>query len=221
MQADQGLIAQCAESEVSGCMFHGQAAVEKRRPKKAYRHPFLDAKIREGRTVREARALVRAKKAGVPTPAVYVVDKSECMLVIERMQGPTVRDVIASADTASAVPRRLLETMGSIIARLHAADQIHGDLTTSNFMLRDVHDSDSLVVIDFGLVRHSTDAEERAVDLYVLERAIGSTHPLLSSPMEAVWRGYSAGHLPDAKLAQTLQRLEMVRARGRKRSMIG
>jgi TP53 regulating kinase and related kinases len=217
----QELIAQCAESEVIACQFHGQAAVLKRRPKKAYRHPTLDSKIREGRTVREARALVRAKKAGVPTPAVYLVNKAECSIVIERMQGPTVRDIIAAADSSSPLPHQLLEAMGEIIAKLHSTDQIHGDLTTSNFMLRDVNVPESLVVIDFGLVRQSTDAEERAVDLYVLERAIGSTHPLLPRPMEALWRGYSSGQLSSQKVAQTLQRLEMVRARGRKRSMIG
>jgi len=33
------------------------------------------------------------------------------------------------------------------------------------------------VLIDFGLAYHSTLVEDKAVDLYVLERAFASTHP--------------------------------------------
>jgi tRNA A-37 threonylcarbamoyl transferase component Bud32 len=46
-------------------------------------------------------------------------------------------------------------------------------------------------VIDFGLVRESTNAEERGVDLYVLERAITSTHPLLPLAVSHVLDGYA------------------------------
>ena len=40
------------------------------------------------------------------------------------------------------------------------------------------------VLIDFGLSYHSTLVEDKAVDLYVLERAFASTHPD-SEPMFA------------------------------------
>jgi TP53 regulating kinase-like protein len=33
------------------------------------------------------------------------------------------------------------------------------------------------VLIDFGLAHQSTSVEDKAVDLYVLERALSSTHP--------------------------------------------
>lgn len=75
---------------------------------------------------------------------------------------------------------------------LHDAGIVHGDLTTSNMMLRDatqqlvcmhslavVYCMQSCcpqVMIDFGLSYNSTIAEDKAVDLYVLERAFLSTH---------------------------------------------
>jgi len=88
---------------------------------------------------------------------------------------------------------------------MHLTDIIHGDLTTSNMMLR--HPSSltalqtelvsdyhlvffylsilfSQVLIDFGLSYVSNLVEDRAVDLYVLERAFSSTHPD-SEPMFA------------------------------------
>ncbi|KAG5641384.1 hypothetical protein DXG03_005366 [Asterophora parasitica] len=74
--------------------------------------------------------------------------------------------------------------VGIELAKMHAADIIHGDLTTSNMMLRHPASyaanpkvSTQLVLIDFGLSYHSSLVEDKAVDLYVLERAFSSTHP--------------------------------------------
>ena len=47
-------------------------------------------------------------------------------------------------------------------------------MTTSNFIIE--KDTGDLVLIDFGLTTVSTSAEDMGVDLYVLERAIISTH---------------------------------------------
>ena len=51
---------------------------------------------------------------------------------------------------------------------------IHGDLTTSNMIVREA--DEALVLIDFGLATVATLPEDKAVDLYVLERAITSAH---------------------------------------------
>ena len=75
-------------------------------------------------------------------------------------------------------------------------------------------------VIDFGLVTDKNSAEERAVDLYVLERAIMSAHPLIKDVGGSVLRGYL--RTIDASKGQaTMTKLDAVRARGRKRSMVG
>ena len=88
---------------------------------------------------------------------------------------------------------------------MHSVNVVHGDLTTSNMMLRRANPAkrrakgdhaatpqgvadaistlsldiskDSLVLIDFGLASVSSLSEDKAVDLYVLERAFASTHP--------------------------------------------
>jgi len=83
----------------------------------------------------------------------------------------------------------LQANLGKMLARLHACNIVHGDLTTSNIMVRDNEEggattaggdagaTTSLVLIDFGLSYSSTLLEDKAVDLYVLERAFLSTHP--------------------------------------------
>jgi TP53 regulating kinase and related kinases len=73
------------------------------------------------------------------------------------------------------------------VAITHQANVIHGDLTTSNMMLRpssDViedtmkaEDIGKLYLIDFGLSSCSHKGEDKAVDLYVLKRAMISLHP--------------------------------------------
>lgn len=80
---------------------------------------------------------------------------------------------------------------------MHNAQCIHGDLTTSNMLLKlkiplsaesncSLNAADYFVntfivyLIDFGLSYASSSAEDFAVDLHVLEKAIGSAHPSLN-----------------------------------------
>lgn len=126
----------------------------------------------------------------------------------------------------------LMERVGSAVGRMHSVGIVHGDLTTSNLMLRS-RSKESLngdnsteekmlggeiILIDFGLASQSTQDEDRAVDLYVLERAFGSTHPraegLFSEVLSSYGKSYKGANL-------VLKKLEDVRMRGRKRSMLG
>lgn len=117
--------------------------------------------------------------------------------------------------------------IGTEIAKMHLADIIHGDLTTSNMMLRlpsaeakanlasseppspstqlvrtlILHPHSYLtpfhrpsflvqVLIDFGLAYTSALVEDKAVDLYVLERAFASTHPDSEPLFASVLKAY-------------------------------
>ncbi|GKZ28223.1 serine/threonine-protein kinase bud32 [Aspergillus brasiliensis] len=130
----------------------------------------------------------------------------------------------------------LLRRVGAAVGALHKAGVVHGDLTTSNLILRGAaeqpasEDGDEdgegaspdmegeVVLIDFGLASQSIQDEDRAVDLYVLERAFGSTHPRTEPLFGEVLEGYRASYRGSGSV---LKRLEDVRMRGRKRSMLG
>jgi len=101
---------------------------------------------------------------------------------------------------------------------------VDGDLTTSNMIIRHPlaargASSSKLVLIDFGLAYTSTLVEDKAVDLYVLERAFASTHPDSEPMFFAVLEAYKKGMGKDWTAVE--RRLEDVRLRGRKRSMLG
>lgn len=90
-------------------------------------------------------------------------------------------------DTLGVTIGDLMKMIGNVLATMHLSQIVHGDLTTSNMMLRPLPRQSStgdlatppceIALIDFGLSSHSNVPENLAVDLYVLERAFASTHP--------------------------------------------
>ncbi|KAK5291408.1 serine/threonine-protein kinase bud32 [Exophiala xenobiotica] len=147
--------------------------------------------------------------------------------------------------------KRLLRRIGRAIGNMHDKGAVvHGDLTSSNIIvrpkggemngsssavangdLREEKDQDGptppdlngeIVLIDFGLATQSIQDEDRSVDLYVLERAFGSTHPRQEDWFDAEVLQSQHGYRGSYRGSNVvLKRLEDVRLRGRKRSMIG
>eukprot|EP00842_Homolaphlyctis_polyrhiza_P001267 jgi/Hompol1/2140/HPOL_002085-RA len=85
---------QGAEARIFEVDFGGRKAIAKQRFKKTYRHPVLDEKLTTRRTVHEARNLHRLRKAGIDTPALYLLDVDENTIYMEFIEGTTVRDVL-------------------------------------------------------------------------------------------------------------------------------
>lgn len=216
----------------------------KYRPPKPYRHPILDARLTKQRILAEARILARCRRAGVAVPSVYCVDEAGGWLMMEWIDGAPVRvgvNAWLGDKTAAEVGDdhrngplvRLMRRVGGAVGRLHAAGVVHGDLTTSNMMLRplaaaiprpdggesgDEGLEGDIIIIDFGLASQGTHEEDRAVDLYVLERAFLSTHPRAEKLLGEMLEGYQQAF---KGARPVLRKLEDVRMRGRKRSMIG
>ncbi|KAL1868364.1 serine/threonine-protein kinase bud32 [Paecilomyces lecythidis] len=238
-------------------------AALKIRPSKPYRHPILDKRLTRQRVLQEARCLVKLVREGVNVPGVLAVDweaqggengRVAAWLLMEWIDGLVVRVVferweawikqkqreLSESDFSrlheeeAAHVRGLMRRIGHTIGGMHKAGVIHGDLTTSNLILRPTQNTDApsveiastsppsmegeIVLIDFGLAGQSVQDEDRAVDLYVLERAFGSTHPKTEGFFEDVVKAYGESY---RGANVVLKRLEDVRMRGRKRSMIG
>ncbi|KAJ3150697.1 TP53 regulating kinase [Geranomyces michiganensis] len=220
--------------------FAGRPAIVKERFRKAYRHPTLDEKLTSRRVVQEARCLHRMRRAGVDTPTVYLVDVKASSIYMEFIEGISVRDHIVatspmnepdgmemmlmrehkdgySSNTDHFEESDLATKIAKSLGVMHDLDIVHGDLTTSNMMMR-AGDRPSLVLIDFGLSFVSTLVEDKAVDLYVLERALSSTHPDTDSFFQAILKAYEKNSKGGKAV---LKKLEDVRRRGRKRTAFG
>lgn len=176
--------------------------VTKERVPKNYRIPEIDKALRTTRTRREAKVLERLHSLGLPVPKVESVDDKKAVLKMSFLNGEKLRDVISKN------AEKLGNEIGILVGKMHNCGMIHGDLTTSNMILCNgkVH------LIDFGLSFFSEKAEDKAVDLHVLEEALSSTMDECESCVKAVIEGYSET-AKDAK--EVLLRLEKVRTRGR------
>jgi TP53 regulating kinase-like protein len=216
LPADAALIKQGAEARVYRATFLGQQVIIKERFCKTYRHPILDKKLNQRRITQEARCLAKIRAAGIGAPGLIFADIEALRLYLEFVEGTTARDYLLARSHDHPEAAIVAELIGSTLGRMHDANIVHGDLTTSNMI---ISPDTSLVLIDFGLSYITRNAEEdEAVDLYVLERAFLSTHPnsegLFSLLLEAYGRTAKKGQ-------QVLNRLEQVRLRGRKKLAFG
>ncbi|GAV78381.1 Pkinase domain-containing protein [Cephalotus follicularis] len=213
------LLKQGAEARVFYSSFVGRKSVVKERFSKKYRHPSLDSKLTLKRLNAEARCMTKARRLGVATPVLYFVDPVLHTLTFEYVEGPAIKDVFLEFGLNGVVEERLEDIatqIGDAIGKLHDGGLIHGDLTTSNMLIRS--GTNQLVLIDFGLSFTSTLPEDKAVDLYVLERALVSMHSSCGNVMDRILAAYRKS---SKQWSSTLNKLAQVRQRGRKRTMVG
>ncbi len=205
------LLRKGAEANLYAGSFMGLKVIVKRRVRKAYRIPALDRKIREFRTVHEALILNEAKKAGVPTPVIYFLDRRKTQLVLQYVEGVRLKEALDREKDKSKV-EGLGFKLGRLIGFLHRRGIIHGDLTTSNVILTP---KGEMVLLDFGLAFHSDNVEDQGVDLHLLRQVLESHHLNWAKPFfEAVLRGYR--EVVGAEKAEKIEvKLREIRARGR------
>ncbi len=152
---------------------------EKHRVAKPYRVPALDKKLITERTRAEARLLAAARKSGVPTP--IMSDITGDTIVMEKVNGTLLTQNLTEATVYKA---------GRVIGKLHASGIMHGDLTTSNIILRE--NDGKCVLIDFGLAQVNSDLEQRGVDVHVFFQTLESTAPGQADILKAAFfSGYS------------------------------
>lgn len=172
-------------------------AVRKWRLPKSYRQRELDERIREERTLREARITSEARRHGVPTPIIRDVSRFE--LRMEHVVGEKLKDIIDA---------KLSEMVGEVVGMLHKGGIIHGDLTTSNMILRDgrIH------LIDFGLAFYDPSVEAQGVDVHVYFQTLESTHDMPEELIESFKKGYSRTY---GGADAVIERVKEIKARGR------
>ncbi len=195
-----------AEAELRRTEFLGRPAVEKFRVPKAYRLPTMDEELRRARIRVEARLMTEARSAGVAVPILYDVNLVDNKIVMEFVDGPTVKEVLEASGPAA---HKAAEEIGRIAGRLHKAGIVHGDLTTSNMILRDGR----IVMIDFSLGGKDASTEARGVDLHLLREALTSAHKDAVSYYRDVLAGYRKSFGRGA--GDVIRKVKEIESRGR------
>lgn len=197
------IIARGAEAE----LIRKDGELLKHRVKKGYRIPALDLQIRKLRTRREANVIDSARRAGISVPRILKVDETEGTISMEFIEGERVKEFL---ERASAGERKeVCEKIGAQLARLHLAGIAHGDMTTSNMILRD----GQLYFIDFGLSKKTRSIEDFAIDIHLFERALTSAHYKMAK--ECYDQAIAAYRKAKPDAAPVLERVKVVEKRGR------
>ena len=182
-----------------------EKGITKRRTKKSYRIPEIDEKIRRRRTRSEVKLLTKASRL-IQIPEIKKVDEKAKEIIMDFIDGKKLSDYLDSFSLKK--QKEICKSMGESVAKLHDADIIHGDLTTSNMILK----NSKIYFIDFGLGFISHKFEDEAVDLHLLRQALEAKHfKHWGTLFEEVLKGYSKSK--DSKIV--LERLKQVEKRGR------
>ena len=166
-------------------IFLDKDRIIKKRLRKDYRIEEIDSALRKTRTRTEAKILEKIRR-----PKLISTDRTE-IIVMEFIDGINVRDLLDEKPELS---------------ELHDMGIIHGDLTTSNMILKD-----GIHLIDFGLSFFSNKLEDKAVDIHLFRQALESKHhKVCEKAYKYFLKGYKA-----EKHKHILERLIAVEARGR------
>ncbi len=202
------LIKKGAEAELYRGEWLGFDAIFKRRVPKTYRNADMDRLIRTSRTSLEAKLLSESRRLGVPTPIVFMVDTEQAEIIMSHVDGTPLKHLIG--ELSHGALKSTFQQVGRLVGRLHRGGIVHGDLTTSNMIVKDGR----IFLIDFGLGDHDSSLEARGVDIHLMRRTLESSHHRAAKDAYASFiRGYSGAFGTGAK--DVIGRVGEIRRRGR------
>lgn len=175
------LIKKGAEADIYNMTWQSSKAILKIRKIKKYRNLSLDSKIRKQRTIKEFQILNQVKSFGIPAPLVYFVNLQNSSIIMQEIPGRPIHDLPNSSIV------KLSKKLGKLVGTLHKNGIMHGDLTTSNFILF----KKIIYVIDFGLSQNTIKHEDHAVDLRLIKEILNSAH---TEVMESSWKNFLVGY---------------------------
>jgi Kae1-associated kinase Bud32 len=200
------LIKRGAEAEIYLSDWNGRSVAVKTRVPKSYRNEEIDKRLREARTKLEAKLISEARSFGIPTPIIYDVNIPKNQITMDFIDGVRIKERLHDVDSEE--QKDLCMEIGRCLGRLHANHIIHGDLTTSNMILKD----GKIFFIDFSLGGKSKEIEDKGVDLHLLSEAFESTHSEILGVFEHVIEGYKE-EFEDAEAV--LKKVKEIEKRGR------
>lgn len=199
------LLKKGAEADIYLTLWNGKKSILKIREKKDYRNSILDKRIREHRTIRESSIISDVKSFGIPSPIVYYVDTKACKIYMQHISGNLVRDLPKTAVI------KTCRDIGKIVGTLHNNGIMHGDLTTSNFIVM----NNKVFVIDFGLAQRTEKIEDHAIDLRLFKEILNSAH---ADIMEKSWASFLGGYrnaVGESRKNRVLSQVSVIEGRGR------
>lgn len=199
------LLKKGAEGDIFLTSWNKQKAILKARKKKDYRNSSLDQRIRKQRTIRECEIISEVKSYGISTPLIYNMDTKNCTIMMQHIDGTLVNEL-----SESKLIKNCIE-IGKIVGTMHKNGIMHGDLTTSNFIVY----KGRIFVLDFGLANKTNKPEDHAVDLRLLKEILNSAHAKI---MKKAWSNFLKGYksvVGPTRFSKVTDLVKVIESRGR------
>jgi len=191
------LIKKGAEADIYLTKWDNSKAFLKIRKTKNYRNPILDANLRKQRTIKESQILSKVKSYGIPAPLVYFVNLKKSSIIMQQIPGKPIHDLPDSKIIS------LSKQIGNLVGLMHKNGIMHGDLTTSNFILF----KNKVYVIDFGLSQKTIKPEDQAVDLRLIKEILNSAHATIAY---RAWKNFLVGYKSVVGISKYLKIINLV-----------
>ena len=199
------LLKKGAEGDIFLTSWNKKKAILKARKKKDYRNSSLDQRIRKQRTIRECEIISEVKSFGISTPLIYNMDTKNCTIMMQYIVGTLVNELSESKLIQSC------KEIGKIVGTMHKNGIMHGDLTTSNFIVS----GGKIFVLDFGLANKTIKPEDHAVDLRLLKEILNSAHAKI---MDKAWSNFLKGYksaVGPTRFSKITNLVKVIESRGR------
>jgi TP53 regulating kinase-like protein len=199
------LIRKGAEGDIFLTTWIDQNAILKSRKKKDYRNESLDYRLRKQRTIHESEIMSEVKKFGIHTPLIYFVDVANCNIIMEKINGILVRDLPNSKLVS------VCKYIGKLVGIMHKNGIMHGDLTTSNFIVS----KNDIFIVDFGLAGRTSKSDDHAVDLRLFKEILNSAHAKI---FEKSWVNFLSGYKSSVgkeRFSKITNKVMIIESRGR------
>lgn len=196
------IIAQGAEAKI----ILKDNIIIKKRIKKTYRISELDKKLRKRRTKSETKILIKASKIiNAPKP---LESKKENQIKMPFIKGKKLSQHLDKFELKE--QKQICRQIGEAVAKLHKENLIHGDLTTSNMILKE----NKIYIIDFGLGFQNGKYEDKAVDIHLFKQALEAKH---FTNWEILYEKFQKGYRKNNKTEsqKVFNQLNKVEKRGR------
>jgi Kae1-associated kinase Bud32 len=184
-----------AEASIRLVDWLGFPALLKARDAKSYRPKALDDRLRSERTRTEARLLFDARRLGVRTPILYDIDLVQHRIVMERLPGPTLKQLLEGSNGERDPLLAPLRAFGTAIGRLHAGGISHGDLTSSNVLFPEGPEGPP-AFLDLSMGSRNAALEDMGIDLHLVEEDLKGLHPKGPLLFRTFLEGYAEGNAP-------------------------
>jgi len=197
------ILYQGAESIVYQDIFDGQEVIVKKRIPKNYRIKQIDEELRKLRTRKEVKLLTEVRKLGISTPKIFHVDEKNHKIIMENIRGVRLKELLNSISPDEV--KQICFQLGKQIGKLHSNNIVHGDLTTSNMILK----GNDIYFIDLSLGEFTSRLEEKGIDLKLLKEAIKSTHfKIFNYTWDSILLGYRESYKDVESVLNQLKEIE-------------